>query len=85
MINTSSSKVLPRRRKRGVAPPEDICEYIHLLNIYTERRMKQIHVCIYTSNSDLLPKIRKAGTVDWLSSTVARADAFFELVDTTFV
>jgi hypothetical protein len=47
--------------------------------------MKQIHVCIYTSNSDLFPKIRKAGTVDWLSSTVARADAFFELVDTTVV
>ena len=34
-INTSSSKVLPRLRKRGVAPPEDICEYIHLHRIYT--------------------------------------------------
>ena len=33
-INTSSSKVLPKFRKRGVAPPGNICEYIHLLGIY---------------------------------------------------
>ena len=31
------------------------------------------------------PRSARLSTVDWLSSTVARADAFFELVDTTFV
>ena len=34
-INASSSKVLPRLRTRGVAPHGDICEYTHLLGIYT--------------------------------------------------
>ena len=27
--------MLPKVRKRGVAPPGNICEYIHLLGIYT--------------------------------------------------
>ena len=27
--------MLPKVRKRGVAPPGNICEYVHLLSIYT--------------------------------------------------